>query len=128
MFHTENVNTKRKLQKIISDNNFNTSETLSRLKRIRAEDKFSKEEYQKWLRKGVLVEELEGSSPIFKNKKDTITDNQRETFKQISLFHLRVERHTIKANKKEISLQLKFETEIDCKEIIYARNLKNSII
>jgi hypothetical protein len=128
MFHTENVNTKRKLQKIISDNNFNTSETLSRLKRIRAEDKFSKEEYQKWLRKGVLVEELEGASPIFKNKKDTITDNQRETIKQISLFHLRVERHTIKENKKEISLQLKFETEIDCKEIIYARNLKNSII
>lgn len=128
MFHTENVNTKRKLQKIISDNNFNTSETLSRLKRVRAEDKFSKEEYQKWLRKGVLVEELEGSSPIFKNKKDTITDNQRETFKQISLFHLRVERHTIKENKKEIALQLKFETEIDCKEIIYARNLKNSII
>jgi hypothetical protein len=128
MFRTENVNTKRKLQKIISDNNFNTSETLSRLKRIRAEDKFSKEEYQRWLRKGVLVEELEGASPIFKNKKDTITDNQRETFKQISLFHLRVERHTIKENKKEIALQLKFETEIDCKEIIYARNLKNSII
>jgi hypothetical protein len=128
MFRTENVNTKRKLQKIISDNNFNTSETLSRLKRIRAEDKFSKEEYQKWLRKGVLVEELEGASPIFKNKKDKITDNQRETFKQISLFHLRVERHTIKENKKEIALQLKFETEIDCKEIIYARNLKNSII
>jgi hypothetical protein len=128
MFHTENINTKRKLQKIISNNNLNTSETLSRLKRVRAEDKFSKEEYQKWLRKGVLVEELEGASPIFKNKKDTITDNQRETFKQISLFHLRVERHTIKENKKEIALQLKFETEIDCKEIIYARNLKNSII
>ena len=128
MFHTENINTKRKLQKIISNNNLNTSETLSRLKRVRAEDKFSKEEYQKWLRKGVLVEELEGSSPIFKNKKDKITDNQRETFKQISLFHLRVERHTIKENKKEISRQLKFETEIDCKEIIYARNLKNSII
>ena len=103
MFHTENINTKRKLQKIISNNDLNTSETLSRLKWVRAEDKFSKEEYQKCLRKGLLVEELEGSSPIYKNNtKETISDNQREAIKQISLFHLRVERHTIKENKKEI--------------------------